>query len=102
MRVMIKEPGDTPHIKKVSGMEQIREIIGGDIEEFRITDNIMILCDEIGRLKELPFCFIWGRVRFFGTCVFVGYGDGEELKDFPHNTTEDFFYEMLSKGFIPA
>lgn len=105
MKVMIKSPCEIPRIEEIpNDMNVLQAIVGGYVEEFRLADDLLLLCDEEGRLKDRQHCFTWGRVRFFGTVIFVGVEeeDGElHFADFPYSTPIAFYEDMLVRGFMP-
>lgn len=94
IRVMIKEPGEVPYMKEIPNeLHAMQDIVGGLIETFQIANNVTIICDEEGKLKDKPFSFVWGRVLFVGTCIFCGV-DGAEFTDFPYKKVEDFYFDI--------
>lgn len=96
IRVMVKKPGEVPYMDHIPNtLEAFQKAVGGYIETFRITDEMTVVCDEEGRLKNKEYCFSWGRVSFCGTCLFVGVS-GDEFTDLPYDTKEDFYKAMLA------
>ena len=106
IRVMIKHPGEVPKIEAITAdFATYQQICGGYVEDFRLSDDVILLCDEEGRLKQKPYCFNWGRVKFFGDVIFVGYEtvNGEQIIcDFPYDSPMEFYQDMLVRGFVPA
>ena len=93
IRVMIKEPGQIPYMKTIKNeLHELQRIVGGYIETFSIGDNMTIICDEEGKLKDKKLSFVWGRVLFVGTCIFCGV-DGDEFTDLPYETVNDFYLD---------
>ena len=66
-------------------LKNLQNIVGGYIEAVGFGDMI-ILCDEEGRLKNKPYNCQIGRTSFVGTIVAVG-SDGEEFADVPIDLT---------------
>ncbi len=87
IKVIIKRPDEKiGHITWVSPtLENLQKHVDGYIEAVRFGDMI-ILCDEEGRLKNKPYNCQIGRTSFVGTIVAVG-SDGEEFADVPMDIT---------------
>ena len=73
MRAWLKEPGQPGHtVIIVDELELLQQIVGGYIETVTLADDLVIICDEEGRLKEKPYnCNIAG-IDFVGTILAVG------------------------------
>lgn len=85
MRVIVKEPAQSPVQITIDGsLESLQHLVGGHIEHVKFTDNIGILVDEEGKLKDLAPNFFLPSIRdeLAGTVVFVGEA-GEEFTDVP-------------------
>ena len=83
IKAIVKRPDEKiGHMTWISNtLENLQGTVGGHIEAVTFGDMI-ILCDEEGRLKKKePNCRI-GRVDFVGTIIAVG-SDGEEFADVP-------------------
>lgn len=91
MKVWIKEPGKKPRRvnDKAIGLEWFKSKVGGYLEVYPVASGAAILCNEDGRLKDLPFNFTLlkgegakGRIQlaqdFVGTVVFVGLRQTED------------------------
>jgi hypothetical protein len=83
MKIFLKAPGQTPQqIVTLNDLHHLQELVGGYIETVTLFEDLCIICDEEGRLKEKPFnCEIFG-IDFVGTILIVGV-DGEEFTDVP-------------------
>ena len=58
MRVIIKEPNDDARIEEIEvTLEELQQIVGGYIEIIPFTFDSIIICNEEGRLRNLPFNF---------------------------------------------
>jgi hypothetical protein len=86
--VCIKEPGKTPrHVNISNTLENLQRTVGGYIETVTLCSDLVIICDEEGRLKrKKPCCNICG-VDFVGTIILCGVEDGE-LTDLPCEWTD--------------
>lgn len=96
IKVIVKNPGEAPSVKYISNtLEAFQELVGGYIETVTMAKDVVILCNEEGRLRGLPFnCEVCG-VRFVGPIVFVGVS-GEDFDDFPLSFNE-FLRRVICK-----
>lgn len=82
MKAIRKRPGEGPELIDIRDDDHIREELGGYMEAVTLTEDLVILCDEEGRLKgKAPNCVICG-VDFVGTILVLGVR-GEEFADVP-------------------
>ena len=94
--VVIKEPGKAPVIEPMfdNSLESFQKAVGGYIETVTISDDLVIICNEEGRLRNLPYnCDVCG-VSFVGTIIFCGVSE-DEFCDIPVD------YQTL-KNFMPG
>ena len=81
IKVIVKELGGPFELRQiVNDFNLFRKIIGGYIETLPATEKDLILCDEDGRLKNLPYNISWRGHDLFGTIIFAGNGF-EEFAD---------------------
>lgn len=82
IRCIIKRP-DEPvgHVTNISAsLENLQRIVGGYIETVTYCTDLVIICNEEGRLLGLPYnCNIAG-VDYVGDIIAIG-TDGEEFSD---------------------
>ena len=78
--VVIKEPGKAPVIEPMfdNSLESFQKAVGGYIETVTISDDLVIICNEEGRLMDLPMNVDVSGIGFVGTIVVAGV-DGEEF-----------------------
>ena len=83
INILIKEPNDNPQLIKIPNrLSSLQLVVGGYIETVTIASDLVIICNEEGRIKDLPYnCSICG-VDFYGTIILCGF-DGEEFADVP-------------------
>ena len=83
MRAIMKAPGTPAHTVIIPNeLKMFQQIVGGYIECVQLAEDLVILCDEEGRLKNYPYnCEICGII-FVGTILLVG-TDGEDFTDVP-------------------
>lgn len=81
--VLIKEPGKSPrHVWISNTLENLQKTVGGYIESVTLATDMCIICNEEGRLMNLPHnCNVCG-IDFVGTIILCGIA-GEELADLP-------------------
>ena len=92
MRVIIKEAGKNPQLKDIDNtLEALKDIVGGYIEVVSMEDNILLICNEEGKMQGLPPNFSTGYDVIVGTAVFVSF-DGKE--DFTSLNDEQMLYIM--------
>lgn len=82
IRVIIKEPGKAPHYEEIENdLETLQMIVGGYIETVTLYD-IVIICDEEGRLSSKAMnCRLYGQ-QLCGTIIIAGV-EGEDFADAP-------------------
>lgn len=86
--VWLKHPGDPPrHVWISDTLEALQRNVDGYIETFTLSDDLVVICNEEGRIMGLPHnCEVSG-VDFCGTIIFAGI-QGEEFADCPLDTKE--------------
>ena len=78
MRVIVKEVGKTPVVKDIENtLDALKSLVGGYIEVVTLDDNILLICNEEGKMQGLPPNFSMGYDVIVGTAVFVSF-DGKE------------------------
>lgn len=71
---IVKEPGKAPRVEPMfeNILHALQEAVGGYIETVTLCSDLVIICNEEGRLLGLPHnCEVVG-VDFVGTIVAVG------------------------------
>lgn len=86
-RCIIKRPDETyGHVTNIStSLRNLQKTVDGHIEVVRITDSIVIICNDEGKIRGLQPNFLIGTVfkdTIVGTAVIIGV-DGEEFADLP-------------------
>ena len=81
--VAVKRPGEPPrHVWMSNSLENFQRYVGGYIEAVTVASDLVIICNEEGRLMGLPYnCTVCG-CDFVGDIVFVGV-KGDEFADLP-------------------
>lgn len=81
MRVLRKDPGKKAEWVEIENtLEALQEAVGGYIEADTIFEDLVIVCNEEGRINGLPYnCTLFGA-QWFGTLLFCGV-DGKKFAD---------------------
>lgn len=72
--VVVKEPGMPPRVEPMfeNTLEAFQKAVGGYIETVTLATDLVIICNEEGRLQDLPFnCELCG-IGFVGTIIAAG------------------------------
>ena len=80
---LVKRPGEPPrHVNVSNSLEALQKNVGGYIETVTLARDLVVICNEEGRLLDLPYnCTICG-VDFVGPILMVGV-KGDEFADLP-------------------
>lgn len=83
IRVLSKRPGQLPRsVWMANSLKNFQTAVGGYIETVTLAEDLVIICNEEGRLMGLPYnCDICG-VSFVGDIIIAGV-NGEEFADLP-------------------
>lgn len=83
IRVLSKRPGQPPRsVWMANSLENFQRAVGGYIETITLAEDLVVICNEEGRLMGLPYnCAICG-VSFVGDIILAGV-KGEEFADLP-------------------
>ena len=83
MKVVVMKPDALPDVQDIPNtIEALQELVGGYVEVVTFGDNVAVVCDEDGRLKDKPYCATLGDVQFVGDIAIVG-TDGCDFTDVP-------------------
>ena len=83
MRVLMKEPGKDPHVMVVpNDLGTLQQLVDGYIETHTLTDGLVMLVDEEGKLKKKTPNFRVAALNdtIVGNAIFCG-EDGENFTD---------------------
>lgn len=88
IKVIIKEPGKAQEIKTITNdLGALQSIVGGYIETVTLALDLVIICNEDGKLWNLSYNFDFGGQSFVGTVVIAGI-DGDNFASFPEQLCE--------------
>lgn len=81
-----------------NNLENLQKFVGGYIEAVPVTRNIVMICNEEGKLKGLEPNFGWLGDVIVGPVIFCGV-KGEEFADMPleFGIFKDFFEHMTKE-----
>lgn len=83
MKVIVKAPNNPPiEVEIENELEALQGIVGGFIECTALTDNALIICNEEGKIRNLPINFKTPFDFIAGTAIFVGIEE-EDFTDVP-------------------
>ena len=92
MKVIRKKPGCEPELIEVENtLEALQTEVGGYIETVTVASDAVIICNEEGRLRGLPYNCRFVGMPFVGTILAVGC-DRDEFCDVPE---ADFLMEQM-------
>ena len=82
MKIIYKEPGKPAELKDIPNeLEDLQELVDGWVEAHTITEDMVIICNEEGRIRQMPFnCHVF--TDWVGPIAFVGM-KGDEFCDVP-------------------
>lgn len=83
MKVLFKEPGKLWRTMVIPNeLKVLQDLVGGYIETVTITKDCTVICNEEGRIKDLPENVQIAGVDFVGPVLLVGV-DRDEFTDVP-------------------
>lgn len=84
IKAIVKRPDEKyGHMTNISNsLQNLQRTVEGYIETLTITDELVIICNEEGLIKELPFNVRMSGVDLVGTIIVCGV-DGDEFGDIP-------------------
>lgn len=83
IKVLIKDPGKKPRSVNISNrLGNLQLYVDGYIETVTLASDLVVICNEEGRIKDLPYnCSLCG-IDFYGTIILCGFS-GEDFTDVP-------------------
>jgi hypothetical protein len=79
MTVVIKKPGKSAELAEIAHeLKAYQEIVGGYIEIVPVGPSLMMVCNEEGKLLNLPLNFVWNDDAIAGTVFFCS-RDAEDI-----------------------
>ena len=92
IKAIIKKPGEACRVKRISNtLKSLQKLVGGFIQTVPWVDGMVVICNEEGKLRNLPFNIRLRDDIIVGTLVIVG-TDGEEFTDVTDELLERLDY----------
>ena len=83
--VITKRPGEAPrHVWMSNTLAALQKAVDGYIETVSLPNGIVIICNEEGRLRNMPFNFRMMIGDIVGPVVICG-RNGDEFGDLPYS-----------------
>ena len=87
LRIVLKRVGKNPEVINIENTLKAKQrLVGGLIEIFPVTDDILLICNEEGKLENLPPNLLFDYDYIAGDCFFIG--DDYDNADFKSLTDE--------------
>lgn len=97
IKVVYIEPGRDPEFRTVNNtLEAMQILVKGYIEVLTVSNDMVIVCNEEGHLRNMPFNREMFGISLYGPIVLVG-TEGEDFTDVP---VEDLIEVELFGGEI--
>ena len=99
IKALIKPVGEKPYFTEIENtLECLQGIVGGYIEAVALADDMVIICDEEGIIKNSRYNVTVCGVQFFGTVIVCGV-KGDEFSDIPlsEDNARRLFCSMFAK-----
>ena len=102
MKVIIKRPCDQfgEEATIPNTLKALQEAVGGYIETVTLDNGVVLICNEEGKLRDMPYNFtarkligsnafanLYGQFPVFGTVIACG-AEGDQLADIPIDFNE--------------
>ena len=97
MKVIIKRPCDQfgEEATIPNTLKALQETVGGYIETVTLDNGLVLICNEEGKIRDMPYNFTLRRIHgiipihnpIFGTVIACG-ADGDEFADIPIDFNE--------------
>jgi len=99
IRAIIKRPDEKGHVSFIGdSLENLQRTVDGYIEAVTIMSDVVVICNEEGRLNGLdPNCRIAGY-DFVGTIALLGVA-GDEFADLPESISLKWFKEHMCEPY---
>ena len=93
MKAIIKEVGKEPKVIDIDNtLEALQKAVGGYIEAVNVGGNVIMLCDEEGRLKGSKYNFDLGSEKIVGDVIFTKSDGKEDFTDLDENDVETILH----------
>ena len=94
MKVMFYGVGEEPRIEEIDGsLESMQRLVGGYIEEFSLTDDLSVVCNEEGKLMGMSanrMVYKYGRrMELLVGNFFIAACGGEDFRGLTDDEIEE-------------
>lgn len=73
LTIAVKEPGKDPVMIQSDGsLKSLQTLVKGYIEQVQLSDDMSIVCNESGRIQDLPENCTINNVTYYGSVLLVG------------------------------
>ena len=87
LKIVLKKVGEEPEVMNIENtLEAKQKLVDGWIEVVSVTEDILLVCNEEGKLDNLPPNLLFDYDYIAGDCFFIG--DDYENGDFKSLTDE--------------
>ena len=110
LKIVLKKVGEEPEVMNIENtLEAKQKLVDGWIEVVSVTEDILLVCNEEGKLDNLPPNLLFDYDYIAGDCFFIGddYENGdfksltdeqiEEVKEICEKRTINDFLDLLGK-----
>lgn len=102
IKILIVEPTLDPYVKEIENtLEKKQKIVGGLIEFVELEDDIDLICNEKGKIYNLPMNRIIKNDIICGTFIIAGQKNGETVSLTDSQIRKYKSYFKLRKHTIP-
>ena len=97
MKIVVKKACQNPEVKEINcELHEMQDIVGGWIQAFNITDNILCVCNEEGKLMGLTPNFVFNGDIICGDVFFCSAGE----EDFESLNDDQIEFLMITMNFF--
>ena len=97
--ICVKYPGEEPRVEPLfdNTLEAFQEAVGGYIEAVTICTDLVLICNEEGRIKGLPYNTTICGCQFYGPVLAVGV-KGEDFASLKAHNVRTVLDLLRSEG----
>lgn len=76
IRVVVKNPGQEPVTTTLNNtLKDLQQTVGGYIETIDLAGGVILICNEEGKLRGLPFNFLFFSDHIVGPAIFAAFDE---------------------------
>lgn len=101
IKVIVKRPDEgIGHVTYISNnLKNLQNTVGGYIQVVPLAEDVLMICNEEGKLLGLDPNFPFKAGKIYGTVIITGV-DGDEFTDIPDNLTIHSWERFLINEFL--